>query len=289
MDKLYIVLDIMQEILPFYILFLFLFKDQLRFSNWINIPFIIIFSVLIIFVTAHSLIKNGAFAAPLLPVSLISMTAGALICSIFIAGRAIINLFMLFIIRSYLDIIYLSVKCTSVFHFLFVTHTPLEGTILAKTLLTAITFPFVFLFVLKLLKPAIDKTTREQFWKWMWFIPFLLYLCFYFMIITRAPSLGRTATLLPYLWIFVTFLTYYLILRMLGEAIQTREMKEALRLAEVQSQIQKQQYENLFDSIEKAKAARHDMRHLLLVLNGYAEKEDIENFREFIRTYKNSH
>ena len=292
-DTAYIILSILQEMLPFYILFLSSLKDRLRFSNWINIPVILFYMILTVYLTSRYFIDQGSITVPLFPFSLSFMAIAVLLCCVFIKGRHIINIFILFIIRSYLDIIYMFVKSVDMFHFIPAGHTRLEGIILSKALLTLITFPLVYLFIRKLLKPSMNDTESSLLWKWIWFIPLLFYLCFYAIINPAYQSHQNVslyaASVLPFFWIFTTFLTYYLILRLMREAIIFAQIKESLRLSEIQTAIQRQQYEELRQSIEKAKAARHDMRHILLVLDGYLEKGDLDAFQDYIHKYKKEH
>lgn len=289
----YIILSILQEMLPFYIFFLSSLKDRLRYSNWINIPVIFFYITLTVYLTSNYFIDQGAITVPLFPFSFSFMAVAVLLCCIFIKGRHIINIFILFIIRSYLDIIYMFVKSVDLFHFIHAGHTRLESIILSKTLLMLITFPLVYLFIAKLLKPCMNDTENSPFWKWIWFIPMLFYLCFYTIISpvyqSHQNACVYAAPLLPFLWIFTTFLTYYLILRLMREAIIFAQIKESLRLSEIQTAIQKQQYEDIQQSIEKTKAARHDMRHILLALEGYLEKGDLKGFQEYIHRYQKEH
>lgn len=286
MTLFFIILSGLQELLPFLILFLLPLKDRLRFSNRINIPFVFVYVAFIFGSSSHLLTiipVSSSFSILMIPF----MALAVLICCLFFKGRKIVNLFTLFIIKSYTDTIYLIVKTTSLFSFLQPAYTQLEGLIIGKSILTLITFPLLYIFVIRLLKPIIDKTEKLNFWKYLWFIPGLFFLYFhltlyfiYDVFITSAPT---STPLLPSIWIFATFLTYYLILRMLSEAVEAAEIEKKLRMAEAQTEHQKKQYADLLRQMEEARTARHDLRHILLILNSYAEKGDLDAFRSYIR------
>lgn len=286
MTELFIAVSILLDLLPFYILFLLPLRNRLRFSNWINIPVVIVYFLAVEFITSRFVIVDSQATDHLTLSTMGFMAVAVLLCYIFIKGKLIINVFTLFIIKSYNDIIYLVVKTTDLFDFLYQNHTQLEAVVLGKVCLTLATFPLMYIFVRKLLKPAIDNTEALGFWKWLWFIPGLFFICFHIIVYTDfnklAENIVHSGPFLPYIWIFATFLTYYLILRMLNDAVVGAKMQEELRMAEIQTKLQKKQYDELLEQIEEARAVRHDLRHMLLILDSYAEKDDLENFRTYI-------
>lgn len=68
-----------------------------------------------------------------------------------------------------------------------------------------------------------------------------------------------------------------------GELIESAEIEKKLRTEEIQTERQKKQYADLLQQMEKARTARHDLRHILLVLDSYAEKGDLTAFQSYIR------
>lgn len=68
-----------------------------------------------------------------------------------------------------------------------------------------------------------------------------------------------------------------------GELIESAEIEKKLRTEEIQTERQKKQYADLLQQMEKARTARHDLRHILLVLDSYAEIGDMEAFRSYLR------
>lgn len=68
-----------------------------------------------------------------------------------------------------------------------------------------------------------------------------------------------------------------------GELIESAEIEKKLRTEEIQTERQKKQYADLLQEMEKARTARHDLRHILLVLDSYAEIGDMEAFRSYLR------
>lgn len=286
MSLFFIILSELQELLPFFILFLLPLKDRLRFSNRINIPFVL-FYIIFVFCSSRHLLAAASVSSSSSISMIPFMALAALVCCLFFKGRKIINLFTLFIIKSYTDTLYIIVKTTSIFSFLQPAHTRLEALIIGKGILTLVTFPLLYIFVLRLLKPIINKTENLDFWKYLWFIPGLFFLYFqlalYFIYGELIDSDQISTPLLPSIWIFATFLTYYLILHMLNEALESAEIEKKLRTEEIQTERQKKQYADLLQEMEKARTARHDLRHILLVLDSYAEIGDMEAFRSYLR------
>lgn len=289
MSKLSIVISVLQSMLPYFLLFLFPLRDRLRFRNRVNIPVVLVYILGATFILFHSVEKKSTEELPLLLLSAAFMSAAGLVCWIFLKGRFIINIFYLFVIKSYWDIIYLISITNKPFHFLYNSGYPFEDEVLDRVLLTVVTFPLLYVFIVKLLKPLIDKTEQHSFWRHLWYIPFLFFLCFYIIIINHIEVLCSNFPLIPEIWILVTFLTYYLILRMLNEAVRVRKLEELPRLANIQEHIQGSQYRDLLANIEAMRMQRHDLRHILLALEGYVQKEDLAGFRQYVHQYEEEH
>lgn len=78
------------------------------------------------------------------------------------------------------------------------------------------------------------------------------------------------------------FVSYYLILRMMHKSAEAARTREQARMMELQLHQQRQQYESLSDGIDMARKARHDLRHTLAALRGYAAMGDLSGLGEYL-------
>lgn len=289
MSELSIAVQVLQSMLPYFFLFLFPLRERLHYCNRVNIPIMALYLCGSIFILIHLLQEKPVSQLNLFAVSLIFMGAAALICLVFLKGRMIINIFYLFVIKNYSDIVVLIAETNKPFAFLYRDSFPVDALCFEKVLLTLLTFPLIYLFVGKLLQPIVRETEEHPFWKQMWYIPLLFFVGFYLLVSKHVSALYDVFPLFPEVWVVVTFLTYYLILYMLREAVHVRKLEELLSRTEFQAQIQADQYRDLLAGIEAVRMQNHDMRHILLALKGYMQKNDLEGFRRYIEKYREEH
>lgn len=150
--------------------------------------------------------------------------------------------------------------------------------------LMAATYPFLFRFFKNTFSEVFHQYPDRGFWK-LCVTPFL-----YFIIIMIYTTLLPADFLFSGWQMFVVFLlialtgltTYYLTLRTgVDMADKTR------RQAEVEGQLalQAQRFQQLTETIEHARAARHDLRHHLSVISTYVNDGNVDGLRAYLNDY----
>lgn len=157
---------------------------------------------------------------------------------------------------------------------------------LLNGVLLAITLPFVALFMKKCIRPIVDNGMGLPFWRLLWCIPAAFY--FLYRLGVYPGYLGgkayspQGAFLLPYVWSATTFLSYYIILKMLSETSKNAHLEERLHISNLQIDMQRELYESLRSSVEDTRRLRHNIRHHLAALKGYTGKGDSPGAEKYL-------
>jgi hypothetical protein len=154
---------------------------------------------------------------------------------------------------------------------------------LAALLATAVIFPFLWRYFTGRLRTAfleLDEKTIRQLC-----IPPVLFFVLDQSYSAIRDSLGYDSlqTAAIFLFMLLTGLaTYYVNLRMVMDSA-----RRARREAELQTglALQAGRYEQLAESIERTRQARHDLRHHLSVIAAYMEKNDRAELEAYMREY----
>lgn len=86
----------------------------------------------------------------------------------------------------------------------------------------------------------------------------------------------------------LTFATYVLIVKMALVIMENAALLEKLHISETVSDAQRKHTESLRQQIEQTSRQRHDMRHHLLVIDGYIKARDMEGLDAYIKEYRAS-
>lgn len=148
----------------------------------------------------------------------------------------------------------------------------------------AVLFPLIMFFFKRLMRPALDCSGFLASWSGIWIVPFLanamyaLYLQPVFTEVTSFP--GVKFSFVPFLWVVMSFSSYITLLKALIEQSKNAVLQEELHISDTQVTAQQKQLEHLQEHISETSKARHDMRHLLLALQGFAAKQDYKGIQE---------
>lgn len=80
----------------------------------------------------------------------------------------------------------------------------------------------------------------------------------------------------------LTFSSYIILLASLIGQSKATKLEEELHISDLQINAQQKQLEHFQDYIEGTAKARHDMRHHMVVLQGYADKKDYKGIEEYL-------
>ena len=159
--------------------------------------------------------------------------------------------------------------------------------ILTRFVLLLYTSPLLFFLLYRYIRPLI-KLHKVKFWNTLWIIPFTF-------LITLYIFTGLFEEHLVIFWQYAivcgilaggSFIIYYLTSKMLIETDENAALREHVRMTARQLILQEEQYESLNEHIAEIRAARHDLRHHLSVIESYTQANDIEHLREYLQDYK---
>ena len=153
-------------------------------------------------------------------------------------------------------------------------------------LITALSFPGILLFFTKLMRPALDCPEIQGSWSYTWLAPCLvnlmyaLYMQPVFTEITSFP--GKKFGFVPFLWVVLTFASYVIMLMALNGQSRARQLQEELHITDIRVTAQQKQLEHLQEYIEGTSKVRHDMRHHLLAMRGFAASGDYQKLTRYL-------
>ena len=195
------------------------------------------------------------------------------------------SIFLIILVKCYTESVNL---LTYYVYFLFTRSIPeatQEPLFILAFFLTLLTFPLMYRFCSRLLKPALDCSFSLTTWRVLWVIP-LLNNVIYTLIITPSAPIYTTAAdsafyFLPPLWIILTFTTFFLLARTIMSITQNLTLQQKLQLSEIQVTAQQKQNELLKSSIEETGRIRHDIRHHFLALRNLVNNQDITGLEKY--------
>lgn len=278
------------QLLPNIFLFLLPFHKSLRFPKWVvmllYMGFILICSL---FLAVSPSFKIGNLDWRMVYTGIFIVFA-IFLCFSVIKEPPYLFLFTMFLVTNYNDILTLFAKMMK---FKPVMTADYNASILRLSLrlavLMVLTFPLMYLFMTRLFRPAMEQTRNVYFWKYLWLIPFAFYtvyrLCLHPEYSDKSALSDPKTFIIPFAWAMVSFLTYGIILKALLESAKNNHLQNQLRLAEVQTSLQKQNYDLLTKNIQKTRQYRHDLRQHLLVLKGLADHQDIDGIQNYLDKY----
>ncbi|MGL5207242.1 MAG: ATP-binding protein [Acidaminococcaceae bacterium] len=166
----------------------------------------------------------------------------------------------------------------------------LEAMIFCHTLVIAFTFPFMWLFMTKLLLPVIQNKEQSPFWNFLWIVPFSFYALYRIGIdpedsITTAFINGKNALPIQIAWSTGTFLSFGMMLQMLKENIKKDQLNTQLQAATLRIDLQLKEFDRLNSIIEETRRSRHNLRQHLVMIKHYVQKSDLASLENYLSKY----
>ena len=145
----------------------------------------------------------------------------------------------------------------------------------------------VFIFLKKVITPAISCSQSFHEWRYLWLIPATFYLIWYYMVYGNSTLSGLEISLNPKNIIVSVFVNAgaLLIYSIVARLIVNQEQILKLQQQNHQLELQTIQYEKLQERIEDARRAKHDLHHHLSVMQAYLEKKDYESLASYLEQY----
>ena len=147
--------------------------------------------------------------------------------------------------------------------------------------------PLLASLFLDLYRKVIELNVAASLWRFIWAIPALTYLVFYVKFISdywiRPVEMGTGDILFTILWSFTTYALFWVTLQMVIQTYEGISAVEETKLITLQLDMQKNRYEKLLENIESTRRLRHDWRHHLMSLNGFAENGDMAQIQAYLK------
>lgn len=143
----------------------------------------------------------------------------------------------------------------------------------ANLLILTLGSPLIWLFLRHTLCPMLEKNSSLPHLRYLWIIP-ASYLTLYRLSVYNGSSAtdfhDYRLLLLQCVWLLVTCLSYYIVLRMASETAQNLILQEKLKIETIQVAVQNEQYRLLQKNIAKADSARAALRRRLSRIKEHA-------------------
>ena len=222
-------------------------------------------------------------------ISTISVVCGALIFYAAMQYRFSQSLFITTIIKCFVDDVSLTASALHLLirGFLPASFADFPAWPVCITIL--VTFPLIFQFYKRLLRPTLDDTASYSFWNYMWIVPFcsnaLYSLCVgpLFSEVVTKPT--ENHYLVPILWIIFSFTTFFLQIRIVQETAQNISLHSTLHVTDIQMATQKKQIETLQRNAQRNRRARHDIRHHILALQTMLTRKEYAQALDYLQEY----
>lgn len=147
--------------------------------------------------------------------------------------------------------------------------------------------PLLYSLFQNLYRRVIEINVSSLLWRFIWSIPALTYLMFYVKFISdywkNPVQMGTEDIIFTILWSFTTYALFWVTLQMIVQTHEGISAAEQTKLITIQLRMQEEQYEKLFENIEKTKRLRHDWRHHLMTLNGIADSGDTLEVQRYLK------
>lgn len=158
---------------------------------------------------------------------------------------------------------------------------------LIQTLSLIACIPLLWILLEKLYRKVIEFEMNFSFWRYLWVIPALLYLIFYTKIVPdywKSPIAANNMDIVfVVLWTIVTYAVFCVTLLMLVQSYQSITAKQHTNLISAQLKMQESQYKKMLENTEDTARMRHDWRHHLLSINGFAEAGQLEALQKYLK------
>lgn len=283
---LFISLSTLLSLLPDFWLIIPAFEKRLKFSFLMSNALALVVSLLtlsVVFLLPPPYIACGSWQFFFSAFYLLTLAAFFLST---IKGPPSQVLFALFVAEGYTnDVILLSGLCKPVWQ---MSGLPHVGFLLTQMMILAATLPMIRIVFIRVLPSIIESSGHLPFWRYLWVLPASFYMLFHLGVQSThwEPSCGanQAVLLLHCVWTIVTVLSVCVIMRMLSAIANNSRFDEDPHISTLQTAI-RERYERLQHDIEETHRARHDLRHHLLAIQGYAKLEDFKAIEHYLGDY----
>lgn len=216
--------------------------------------------------------------------SLIFVSLTALLMQFTHRTKVFINLFIIFFIKNYLDLLILISRTVRI---TFIENGGKKDDYFYVMILLLVSFPSMFLLFQRFLAPTIIRTQQLSFWRYLWILPCFYYAMYRLSVAPRYVDIsGACRPLMDYLppfWVVNVCFSYLIIFKVMGENLESSSLKEQLKSAQFLNEMQKEQYRLMQNSVAETRKNRHDMNHQFIVIQGYLLQGQTQKAQQYIQ------
>lgn len=146
----------------------------------------------------------------------------------------------------------------------------------------------LYLVIQRLIRPLMRMTVGQPLWNYLWLMPLFFYLMYrlgiyeeYGISANRLDIPVRIAVI----WGLGTLVVFMVIVKMILEMQKTANLQDQLTRFEMQIAAQYNQIRQMQESVQETRRQRHDLRHYLLLLQGYAQRGELKKIESSIQEY----
>lgn len=148
-----------------------------------------------------------------------------------------------------------------------------------------VTLPF-FVFIKKILTPALKHQSTGVLWLYSWVVPFTFYFLWHYHIhFGSSGSLEVAGDPHTTLFLLIINICAVVIYYIVAKTLRESDDNAKLRTTNHQLELQTIQYESLQERIMETRKANHDLRHHVAAMNSYLEKGDYESLKSYFSSF----
>ncbi len=269
--------------LPYALLTLYSFRDNLRFSPTVTI------SCLLLSVTVRVVFHVWTSLDPMrADINFPVLIYNTLTCLLVIRAHWGKAMFTMVFISNIANFIATAAKCLEGQLFPLLALQPMRWSNCLTLLMVelAVLIP-LFIYIRDIFGKAVRDTTSLVAWRYLWLIPLTFYAVwfrnYYFSAEGALVLMLRPRHLFYSLVINAgAILIYTMVAQLINEYAQNAQLREL----EHQQTIQKTLYGSMMDRIEEVRRANHDLRHHFHVIRAYLNDEKYQELSAYISRYQ---
>lgn len=150
-----------------------------------------------------------------------------------------------------------------------------------------VTAPACIYILEKRIKPLLNLTDIRA-WRTLWLIPLTFFLSFIFIENKPGALWSWQDTAVTLTLAVGSYVTHLFVLKMIYETHESAKSREYARMLGVQLALEEDVYKKLGERIEQARAARHDLRHHISVIDAHLQTGDTAGLHKYIEDYKST-
>lgn len=150
-----------------------------------------------------------------------------------------------------------------------------------------LSYPYVFRFFKRRFIPILEMK-NNGIWNYIWIIPmiFIIFAMLFGIGLSKETLMNWRHYMVRCLVGLSFFSIYFILIKIMEQTNQNATLSENIRMTNKLLTVQSNHYKMLTDNIDKAKAARHDLRHHILVLQSYLHNKQLSRMEEYLSQYQ---